>query len=136
MNIRPFITKTPRLSEMSRRSMLRAAGCGFGFMGLQSLLADTNASTEDPLAPKAPHFPAKAKRVIFLFMTGGVCHVDTFDPKPFLTANHGKERKPKDFYKGSDWKFQKYGKSGIEVSDLFPHVGSVIDDVTLVRSMR
>lgn len=101
---------------------------------LAELLGGTAAG--DPLAPRAPHFPAKAKRVIFLFMTGGVCHVDTFDPKPYLTANHGKPRKSKEFYKGSDWKFQRYGRSGIEVSDLFPHVGSVIDDITVVRSMR
>src|SRR4051794_31604969 len=100
----------------TRRQTIRSLAAG-GLL-MPGLLAELlNGASVDPLAPRAPHFPAKAKRVIFLFMTGGVCHVDTFDPKPFLTANHGKERKPKDFYKGSDWKFQKYGNSGIEVSD-------------------
>ena len=58
-------------------------------------------------------------------MTGGVCHVDTFDPKPFLTKNRGKPQRQRQFYKGSDWQFKKYGQSGIEVSDLFPHIGDV-----------
>jgi hypothetical protein len=94
------------------------------------------AELENPLAPKQPHFKPKAKRVIFLFMTGGVSHIDTFDPKPFLTANHGKPiAKGKGFYKGADWKFQRYGKSGIEISDLFPETGSVIDDICVIRSM-
>jgi len=79
--------ESPRNSQLSRRGMLRAAGCGFGFMGLQSLLAETAA---DPLAPKSPHFPARAKRVIFLFMHGGPSSIDTFDPKPYLDANDGK----------------------------------------------
>src|SRR3982751_310616 len=121
---------------ISRRNTIRSLAAG-GLL-MPGMLAELLGGTagDDPLAPKAPHFPAKAKRVIFLFMTGGVCHVDTFDPKPFLTANHGKPRKPKEFYKGSDWQFRKYGKSGIEVSDLFPNVGSVIDDITIIRSMR
>jgi len=121
---------------ISRRNTIRSLAAGGLLMPgmLAELLGGTTG--DDPLAPKAPHFPAKAKRVIFLFMTGGVCHVDTFDPKPFLTASHGKPRKPKEFYKGSDWKFQRYGRSGIEVSDLFPNVGSVIDEITVIRSMR
>jgi hypothetical protein len=68
-------------------------------------------------------------------MTGGVSHIDTFDPKPYLTENHGKQAKPRSFYKGADWKFRRYGKSGIEVSDLFPETGSVIDDICVIRSM-
>ena len=124
--------------NMTRRQTIRSLAAGGLLMPgmLAELFGAGTVSADDPLAPRAPHFPAKAKRVIFLFMTGGVCHVDTFDPKPFLTANHGKERKPKEFYKGSDWQFRKYGKSGIEVSDLFPNVGSVIDDITVIRSMR
>src|SRR4051794_22915456 len=120
----------------TRRQTIRSLAAG-GLV-MPGVLAEMlgGATASDPLAPRAPHFPAKAKRIIFLFMTGGVCHVDTFDPKPFLTQNHGKERKPKEFYKGSDWQFRRYGKSGIEVSDLFPSVGSVIDDITVVRSMR
>ena len=90
----------------------------------------------DPLAPRQPHFPAKVKRVIFLFMTGAVSQVDTFDPKPYLTKHHDHSNGKRRFYKGSDWKFRPYGKSGIEVSDLFPHVGSVIDDICMIRSMQ
>ena len=112
---------------ITRRHTLRSLAGG----GLLSEMMHAN-----PLAPRQPHFPAKAKRVIFLFMTGGVCHVDTFDPKPFLTKNHGKPQRPRQFYKGSDWQFKKYGQSGIEVSDLFPHIGGVIDDISVIRSMK
>ena len=69
-------------------------------------------------------------------MTGGVSHIDSFDPKPYLTENHGKPAKARSFYKGADWKFQRYGKSGVEVSDLFPETGSVIDDICVIRSMK
>lgn len=103
-----------------------------GGAAMASELADPG----NPLAPKKPHFPAKAKRVIFMFMTGGVSHVDTFDPKPYLTQHHDKQRSKHEFFKGTDWKFQPRGKSGIEVSDLFPHIGGEIDDIALVRSMK
>ena len=75
-------------SQMSRRCLLRRASCGFGLLGLASLLADGSCLAQEavnPLAPKKPHFPPRAKRVIFLFMAGGPSHVDTFDPKPLLT---------------------------------------------------
>jgi len=85
MDINSFLTKAPKISQLSRRGMLRAAGCGVGFMGLQSLLADVARAETDPLAPKSPMFPARAKRVIFLFMHGGPSSIDTFDPKPYLT---------------------------------------------------
>jgi hypothetical protein len=106
------------------------------------------AEAADPLAPKAPHFPAKAKSVIFLFMSGGVSHVDSFDPKPKLIADHGKQvvfdhpetkNRPgyeKLFLKKPDWKFTPRGKSGIETSDLFPHLAKQIDDLTLIRSLH
>ena len=110
---------------MIRRQAIRSLAAG-GLL-LPGLLSELLAGeTENPLAPKSPHFQPKAKRVIFLFMTGGVSHIDTFDPKPFLTTNHGKSVKARSFYKGSDWQFKRYGKSGIEVSDLFPETGSVI----------
>ena len=111
---------------------------------LQQLLADAG----DPLAVRAPHFPAKAKRVIFLFMTGGVSHVDTFDPKPALVKDHGKEIKAdhpeiKDrpgyeriFLKRPQWEFARHGRSGTEVSTLFPHVAQCVDDIALIRSMH
>ena len=120
----------------NRRTAIRSlAAGGLLLPGILSELLGA-AELDNPLAPKPPHFPPKAKRVIFLFMTGGVSHIDTFDPKPFLTANHGKPAKGKSFYKGADWKFRRYGKSGIEVSDLFPETGSVIDDICVIRSMK
>lgn len=94
-----------------------------------------SATPADPLAPKAPMFPAKAKRVIFLYMSGGVSHVDSFDPKPKLQANHLKKYKS-DFLHASPWAFKPYGQSGTEVSDLFPHIGSCMDDICLIRSMN
>ena len=102
-------------------------------------------ATGDPLAPKAPHFPARAKRVIFLFMTGGPSQVDTFDPKPLLDRDHGKPfpgQKPRVQFAEtgtllrSPWKFKKHGQSGIEVSELFPHVAGCVDDLCLVHSMH
>ena len=94
------------------------------------------------------HFPAKAKNVIFLFMTGGVSHVDTFDPKPALHRDHGKEIKAdhpeikdrpgyeKIYLKRPQWEFSPHGESGIEVSTLFPHVATCVDDIAMIRSMH
>jgi Protein of unknown function (DUF1501) len=136
-----------RVGFPDRRAFLRSAGCGFGSLALAALLAEDGllASETDPLAPKKPHHDATAKRVIFLFMSGGPSHVDTFDPKPELTRLHGqklpasfgpvKTRRGVDKNKllASKRTFQKHGKSGIEVSDWFPHLGSVIDDICLLR---
>ena len=117
-----------------------ALGSLFGkTLGLQA--AET--ANLNPLAPKLPHFAAKAKRVIPLFANGGPSHVDTFDPKPELTKWHGKEipntlpteRKTGAAYK-SPFAFKKYGKSGIEVSDLFAKTAESIDDICVIRSMR
>ena len=128
---------------LSRRTLLRQSACGFGSLGLMSLL---NGETVDPLAPKQPHFAPRAKRVIFLFMHGGPSAMDTFDPKPRLDRDDGKPLpfdRPMVFGNGkemgnlmkSPWKFKRYGQSGIEVSDLFPHIGSCIDDICVMRSM-
>ena len=122
-----------------------------GLLGDERLLADDTSSAaqassyQNPLAPKAPHFPAKAKHVIHLFMNGGPSHVDTFDPKPLLTKFHGKplpggenlrtERKTGAAF-ASPFKFQKYGQSGIEVSELFHHTAQHIDDIAVIRSMQ
>ena len=121
----------------TRRAMIRSlAGSGLLLPGLLSeLMADNAPRATDPLAPKPPHFAARAKHVIFLFMTGGVSHIDTFDPKPKLDARHDQEHRKGRYYKGSDWKFRPYGESGIQVSDLFPHIGSQIDEIALIRSM-
>src|SRR5207245_9482200 len=97
----------------------------------------------DPLLPKARHLPAKAKRVIYLFLNGGPSQVDTFDPKPKLAEYSGKpipsgnlktERKTGNLLK-SPFSFQRYGQSGLEVSDIFPKLGSLIDDCCVIRSM-
>jgi hypothetical protein len=130
---------------LSRREMLRAVGAGFGTVGLASVLAgETRAArAEAPLAPKAGHFKARAKRVIFLFMNGGPSHVDTFDPKPALEKFDGKEapagvvRSPKTRkLMRSPFKFNKCGQSGVEVSEIFPELGKCADDLCVVRSMH
>jgi Protein of unknown function (DUF1501) len=133
----------PRASRLtSRRQWLRDAGAGFGSLALSAILADEarSAKHENPLTPRQPHFPARAKRVIFLFMPGGPSQVDTFDPKPRLTRDHGKPS-PK-LYQGqarnllaSPWKFQKRGESGLDVSELFPQVGACADQLCVIRSM-
>lgn len=123
-----------RARGLNRRQTIRSlAGGGLLLPGLLSEMLGSTAA--DPLSPKKPHYPAKAKQVIFLFMTGGVSHVDTFDPKPFLRQNHDQRHSKNRVYKGADWEFRPYGQSGIEVSDLFPHTGEVIDDIAVVRSM-
>jgi hypothetical protein len=98
-------------------------------------VAPSKTSADNPLAPRAPMFPAKAKRVIFLYMSGGVSHVDSFDPKPKLQASNGKAYND-DFLHASPFKFSRYAKCGTEVSELFPHVGSMMDDICVIRSMR
>ena len=142
----------PKSSELavSRRELLRMLGGGFGLYGYASLLGNSrlgasplNRST-DPLAVKAPHFPARAKRVIFLFMNGGLSQVDTFDPKPRLTRHDGQpmpggyvktERKTGNLLR-SPFRFKRYGQSGIEVSELFSETAAHIDDICVIRSMH
>ncbi|NBP79365.1 DUF1501 domain-containing protein, partial [bacterium] len=116
--------------------------------GILSQLSADEVGASDPLAVKPSHFPAKAKRVIFLFMTGGVSHVDTFDPKPALTRDHGKEIQAdhpeiKDrpgyeriFLKRPQWDFAPHGQCGTEVSTLFPHVSACVDEMAVIRSMH
>ena len=122
----------------SRRTAIRSlASASMLLPGMlhEMLAADLSPSAAaDPLAPKTPMFPAKAKRVIFLYMSGGVSHVDTFDPKPLLNANHHKQYK-KTFLHASPWSSKPYGQSGAQVSELFPHVGACMDDICLIRSM-
>ncbi len=131
---------------MNRRSAIRSAVAASAiFPGIvQRLCADSNQTTAVP----KPHYPAKAKNVIFLFMTGGVSHVDTFDPKPKLSRDAGKEIKAdhpeiKDrpgyeriFLKKPQWKFSPHGESGTEVSELFPYVANCVDDIAMIRSMH
>ncbi len=124
---------------MQRRNFLQSVGAGFGMYGLAGVLEAAN-----PLAVKAPHFPAKAKRIIYLFLNGGPSQVDTFDPKPMLTKYHGKpmptanlktERKTGNLMR-SPFEFRRCGKSGIEVSEIFPKLGNVIDEFCVIRSMH
>jgi len=134
----------------TRKQFIRSAVTGSMLMSgiLHEMLASGDTHPADPLAPRAPHFPAKAKRIIFLFMTGGVSHVDTFDHKPRLFQDVGKEVKldhpeiknrpgyERIFLKRPQWDFAHYGQSGTEVSGLFPHIASCVDDIALIRSMR
>ena len=134
----------------SRRSFIRSCVAGSVLMPgiLSALLADENKSGAEtnPLAPRNPHFPAKAKRVIFLFMTGGVSHVESFDPKPKLFADHnkalpvsefqGKPGKYNMYLKRPQWEFKSYGQCGTQVSGLFPNIGACADDLCVIRSMR
>lgn len=133
------------MNYLSRRDILMQAGRGFGSVALASML---QGATSDPLAPKKPHELPRATRVIYLFMHGGVSHVDTFDPKPELTKRSGQRISADaakglktnriDFSKapmrGSPWKFNRCGQSGMEISELYPHIGSKADQIALIRS--
>jgi hypothetical protein len=146
MDWKPLYHPTPP-RQLSRRALLREAGCGFGYLGLAGLLADEAlaASTGNPLEPRSPHFPPRAKRVIFLFMHGGPSSIDTFDFKPRLIQDDGKPlpiKRPLAFADGdpgplmrNQWEFRPGGQSGIPVSDLFPHVRDIVDELCIVRSM-
>ena len=137
---------------MSRRDLLRTTANGFGLLGLASILGLEKAGGAllegsgalSPLAVKSPHFPARAKRVIFLFMSGGPSHVDLFDPKPELGRRNGEElpfEKPKlertrtGKILRSPWEFKKHGASGIDVSELLPQTAKCVDDLCVIRSM-
>ena len=140
----------------TRREFLWEAGAGFGSVALTGLLGDAFFARQavaadgvskfvNPLAPKKGHFTAKATSVIFLFMYGGPSHVDTFDYKPKLYPLDGKTIDIKTFGRGGHknqgrvvgpkWKFQQYGQCGKWVSDLFPHLGTCVDDIAFLHSM-
>lgn len=122
-------------ANFSRRQLLQRLSNGFGWLAARSLLGSP---------PQTPRFKPKAKSVIFCYMSGGVSHVDSFDPKPLLAAKTGQPM-PMPLERtqfnnngnilGSPWEFKRYGQSGLPVSDLFPHVGSCADDLCVVRSM-
>ncbi|MEX2260946.1 MAG: DUF1501 domain-containing protein [Bryobacteraceae bacterium] len=129
------------LPPFTRREALKRIGGGFGLLSLTRQFA---AAASSPFEPKAPHFPATAKRVIFLMMNGGLSQVDTFDPKPLLNKYHGSpipggnlktERKTGNLMR-SPFRFQRCGESGIEVSEIFPEIGKSIDDICVIRSMH
>ncbi|MAD23841.1 MAG: sulfatase [Verrucomicrobiales bacterium] len=130
---------------LTRREMLGRCAGGFGSVALSSLLADpVYGKAKSPFAPKNTHHDPKAKSVIFLYMDGGVSQVDSFDYKPRLEKDHGKpfsaKINPTQFDNigktlRSPWNFKQYGQSGLNVSDLFPYVGEMADDLCVVRSM-
>ena len=134
--------RTPRFA-LSRRACLRSlVGGSLLLPGILSELAAADAPA-DPLTPKQPHFPAKAKRVIFLFSSGGVSHLDTFDYKPELFQAEGKLTKAGGGLSNQEkplvkprWEFKPGGKCGTMVSDLFPHVRDCMDDIAVIRSMK
>ncbi len=130
-------------SSLTRRDMLGRIGMGFGAMGLGDLLAETSSISLNPLAARQPPMPAKAKRVVHLFMNGGPSHVDTFDSKPSLDKYDGKPipsqlktERPTGAGLKSPYAFQKYGQSGIEISELFAKTAQHADDLCIIRSMH
>jgi hypothetical protein len=130
------------LGAISRRRLLQSAAAGFGYLAFAGLAA--RADEKNPLAPKTPHHPPRAKRIIFVFMHGGPSQVDIFDHKPRLAKDDGKDL-PFDPAKGttvtkkvmqSPWKFQQYGESGAWVSELFPNVARHVDDLCFLHGMH
>src|SRR4030088_1022209 len=130
----------------SRRELLRRAGGGIAGLAFADLMSGANVGgNSSPLAPHAPHFPAKAKAVISIFCYGGVSQVDTFDPKPELLRRQGEAMTGKGevvVSQGnpgglmpSHWSFKKYGQCGMDVSELYPHTAQLVDEIAFVRSM-
>ena len=145
MSSRPHHCGRFRPAPLTRRGMLRQAGCGFGGVAAAALLHREAARAGADMA-SAVHHAATASSVIFLYMDGGVSQVDSFDPKPRLERDAGKD--PRSLFKvdatqfnnvgkvlPSPWKFKPYGQSGIPVSDLFPQIGGVVDELAVIRSM-
>lgn len=134
----------------TRRQFLQRTGMGFGAMGLATVLGSAalgegvaEAAGDNPMRPRGPHFPGKAKRVVHIFLNGGLSHVDSFDPKPELTKYDGKKipldlrtERPTGAALGSPFTFEPRGQSGLEVSDLFPHIAECADDLCVIRSMH
>src|SRR5262245_46639828 len=142
--------KLPEVLPMmlTRREMLARTGPGLGVIGLAGLLADcgllgTARADGNPLAPRASHFPAKAKHVIHIYLNGGPSQLDTFDPKPLLKKYEGKKlpkgnlttERPTGAALPSPFGFHKYGRSGIEVSEIFARTAGHVDDICFIRSM-
>ena len=137
-------------TECTRRALLRGAGSGLGAMAMAAMLAEDakGATVHDPTIPKKPHHTPKAKSVIFLFMEGAPSHIDLFDPKPKLNELHGQPM-PASFGKvitamgtanntlmGSPRKWKQHGKSGIWISELYPHIAKHADKLAVLRSCQ
>lgn len=129
---------------LTRREFLMKSGMGFGALGLAAFLPGESQAAVDPFSPKSPHFPAKAKRVIHIFLNGGLSQVDSFDPKPALDKYDGKKIPIDNILTetrtggamASAFKFRQYGESGTPVSDLFPHTAKSVDEMCIIRSMH
>jgi hypothetical protein len=139
-----FREHSPRLEDLfiTRRQFLQRAGMGFGMVGLAALLGEelfgfkANAEETVNLLPRKPPLTAKAKHVVHIFSQGAPSHVDTWDPKPTLAQYDGKSIPGMDgVAMASPFKFSKKGKSGIEVSEVFPKLGELVDDLAVIRSM-
>ena len=147
-------TKPDFCGNVNRREFLHTVGGGFPALALTGLLGSegffkemkgATTSSANPLASRPPMIQGKAKSVIFLFMYGGPSHIDTFDYKPNMYGMDGKTIEVKTFGRGGKknegrivepkWKFEQYGECGKYVSDLFPHVGSCVDDIAFLHSM-
>ena len=145
MNPRPPSPAAPApVTRLTRRQILQRCGMGMGWLALQSLGVSSQAAIpQSPLAPRAPHFPAKAKRVIHFFLNGGPSQVDTFDPKPLLEKWAGKplpngNLATENVTTGacpSPFKFKRYGQCGLEVSELFEQTAQHADELAVIRSM-
>ena len=121
----------------SRRDVLSSVSCGFGYLAFSALAARAAVANDKPLSPKQPHFTPRAKRVIFLCMSGGPSHVDTFDYKPRLITDDGKPgSRPGSVWLAPKAEFKQRGKSGLWISDFFPNVAAHADDLALLRSMQ
>lgn len=149
------MNRNDRLNQLTRRTFFKEVGYGVGGLALSSMLAQQGVAApfqgnrKDPLAPKKPHFAPKAKSVIFLFMAGAPSQIDLLDPKPFLQKHNG-EACPEEFMKGdrfafikgvpkllgSPHSFTQAGQSGVEISNLLPHLKTVADDIAIVRSVK
>ena len=135
-------------ANISRRAMLRSAACGFGSLALTGLCQQTANASSNLLYQRRPMFPAKAKRVIFIFMAGGPSHVDSYDYKPDLIRNHDKDydftgvrfgtfgKKSKRKLMKPLWDFKRYGQCGQHVSALFPYTAQMVDDLCFIKSMH
>lgn len=139
------MTSNHSIHRIPRRAVLQSLVGGSLLMPglLSELLADTAAAPSDPLSPKPPHFPAKAKRVIFVFSNGGASHMDTFDYKPELFKADGKKTGAGGGLSNQQrvllkplWEFRPGGKCGTLVSDLFPYLRECMDDICVIRSMN
>src|SRR5258706_8772572 len=132
-------------NPVTRRQMLQRCAGGFGAVALSAMLSGTaEGASAGPFEPRAPHFRPSARSVIFLYMDGGPWQMETFDPKPRLTREHGEpfkmKKEPTQFNNngntlGCPWKFSPGGESGIPVSDLFPYVRQCADELCVIRSM-